>query len=528
LAGNDGPVLTGINVASPPTKTAYTAGEAFSSAGLVVSAAYSDGNADEEVTDYTLTWNGAALAEGSTAITAGTGTKTITVTYEGKTAGFAITVRGAGVTVASIAVASPPAKTAYTAGEAFSSTGLVVSAAYNDGSTDKEVTGYTLTWNNAVLTEGSAAITAETGTKTITVTYGGQTVEFAISVGDTNPSPSEDTTPPAEITGLAAAAGIGSVTLSWTDSADADLGHFEITWTGGNATAAKSAAANRANSKTLTGLTGGNAYTFTVKAVDASGNKSQGETVTAAPVDMSAGTTITIASAEDWANARTQISTGGNGTISTPKIYTLDIPGAVSVPGVSSSENTISGNYKIVRLTGSGNLSLSGPGSIFRIGNSNQTLIIDGPTLTGRTNNNAPLVYAGDGMVELWNGTISGNTATSGGGVYVGNGTFTMTGGTISGNTSSYSFPLTMVAAGYMLAPEISPCREESSAVIPPPTPPTTPLTPSAVAVGCGLWVEPSPCRRGPSATIPPPPLPPPTPPTPSAAEWVFTTEPSP
>jgi hypothetical protein len=66
-------------------------GDAFNSAGLVVRATYSD-SSTENITGYTLSWDGAALAENSTAITAAAGTRTVTVTYQGKTANFNITV----------------------------------------------------------------------------------------------------------------------------------------------------------------------------------------------------------------------------------------------------------------------------------------------------------------------------------------------------------------------------------------------------------------------------------------------------
>jgi hypothetical protein len=69
----------------------------------------------------------------------------------------------------------------YALGDAFSSAGLVVRASYNDGS-DTAVTGYTLSWNEAALAEGSTAITAETGTKTVTIAYEGQVATFDISV----------------------------------------------------------------------------------------------------------------------------------------------------------------------------------------------------------------------------------------------------------------------------------------------------------------------------------------------------------
>ncbi|MDR0709825.1 MAG: fibronectin type III domain-containing protein, partial [Spirochaetaceae bacterium] len=114
-----------------------------------------------------------------------------------------------------------------------------------------------------------------------------------------------DTTPPASVTGLSADSGIGQVTLSWTDPADADLDSIEISWApAGGAltqpvTVAKSAAANRANNKTITRLTSGTEYTFTVKAVDTAGNKNQGETVRAKAEDVGEGTVIPVATTDD-------------------------------------------------------------------------------------------------------------------------------------------------------------------------------------------------------------------------------------
>jgi hypothetical protein len=75
---------------SGPTKTAYLTGDAFSSAGLVVTAHYSGGTSS--VVTGSLTWNGSALVENSTGITAAAGNKTVTVTYQGKTETFNITV----------------------------------------------------------------------------------------------------------------------------------------------------------------------------------------------------------------------------------------------------------------------------------------------------------------------------------------------------------------------------------------------------------------------------------------------------
>jgi hypothetical protein len=394
-------------------------------------------------------------ANGAYAITGvSPGTYTIDVSLAGYIPGTitAFTVSGANITGKDLVLQKTSGDDATPPAEVSGLTGIpgdgTVTLTWTDPA-DDDLDHIEITWTDGSVTAEKSTTGDRTNSKAIDGLINGTAYALTVKAVDTSGNKSQgetasatpgDTTPPAGVTGLTAVAGIRAVTLTWTDPADDDLDHIEITWTGGSVTTTKSMAADRYNSKAVTGLTSGTAYDFIIKAMDASSNESQEETVSATPIDIEAGTAITIASTEDWTNARIQINTDGNGTSSNPKVYTLDIQGIVSVLGVGSSENTISGSYKIVHLTGSGTLSLSSEGSIFCLGNSNQTLIIDGPILTtSRTNNSAPLVYAGDGTMELWNGTISGNTSSSsnGGGVYVGNGTFIMSGGTISNNFSS-------------------------------------------------------------------------------------------
>jgi hypothetical protein len=451
-------------------------------------------NGDTDTTTTALTFTFSAAVSGLTAdnITiSGTGVTKGALTGGGTTWTLALTVTTAQNITMSIAKdgieAGQKQVIVYVQGQPAPSITYTVAT---NGNTDTATTALTFTFSGTIsgltadnITISGTGVTkgALTGGGTIwtlaltVATTGNITVSIAkdgIEIGQKQVTVyKEGSQPLSEVTGLTAAAGIGAVTLTWTDPEDADLDHIEITWTGGNATAEKSAANNRANTKTITGLISGTPYTFTVKTVDASGNKSQGEIASASPIDIGAGTAITIASTENWTNALTQISTGGNGTSSNPKVYFLDIQGAVSVPGAESSENSISGSYKTVHLMGSGILSLASAGSIFRISDSNQILIIDGPTLIGisgstpGTSNNAPVVYAEDGTVELRSGTISGNTCwpfyyptpgtstptsvdSSYGGVYIGSGTFTMSGGTISGNTAYSSYSATSHSYG--------------------------------------------------------------------------------
>ena len=136
---------------SGPTKTEYKIGEELDLTGLVVTAHYSTGD-EATVTGYEVSGFDSSTA----------GEKTITVTYQGKTAAFKVTVKETEkpvVTLESITI-SGPNKTEYKIGDKLDLTGLVVIAHYSDGSY-QEVTDY----------EVSGFDSAAAGEKTVTVTY---------------------------------------------------------------------------------------------------------------------------------------------------------------------------------------------------------------------------------------------------------------------------------------------------------------------------------------------------------------------
>ena len=157
------PVVTLESITvSGPTKTEYKIGEELDLTGLVVTAHYSTGD-EATVTGYEVSGFDSSTA----------GEKTITVTYQDKTAAFKVTVKETEkpvVTLESITV-SGPNKTEYKIGEELDLTGLVVIAHYSDGSY-QEVTDY----------EVSGFDSAAAGEKTVTVTYQGETVSFKITV----------------------------------------------------------------------------------------------------------------------------------------------------------------------------------------------------------------------------------------------------------------------------------------------------------------------------------------------------------
>jgi formylglycine-generating enzyme required for sulfatase activity len=163
-----GKTLLSIAVTTPPAKTAYAIGETLSTAGMVVTATYSDGTT-AAVTGYSVSGFDSATA----------GLKTITVTYEKKTTSFTVTVNPEGIDpgleLTSIKITTQPAKIQYNLGEELETAGMVVTATYSGGAT-AAVTGYT--------TSGYDKNTL--GNHTITVTYNGKTAEFTVNVIDPN------------------------------------------------------------------------------------------------------------------------------------------------------------------------------------------------------------------------------------------------------------------------------------------------------------------------------------------------------
>lgn len=155
--------LQSIAITAPPARTSYLAGEAFDPAGMVVTAAYSNG-ATLAATGYAVEPSG-PLADGVEAVT-------VRYTEGGRSAAAAqpITVIHR---LLSISIETPPAKTEYQAGEVFDPAGMAVLAAYSDGGS-AAVTGYT------VPTEAFAA----PGPQTVAVTYteNGVTASASVSV----------------------------------------------------------------------------------------------------------------------------------------------------------------------------------------------------------------------------------------------------------------------------------------------------------------------------------------------------------
>ncbi len=150
-------VLTSI-VVTPPAKTIYKIGQSLDTTGMIVIARYSDGS-QAVVYGYSITGFSSAVA----------GTNTVTVSYGGKSAAFLVTISAKGL---QNIILTAPVKTVYQIGDAFDSTGMKVTAVWDDNTTEDVTTIATIS--------GFDSTTA--GTKVITVIYGGKSSAFSIEV----------------------------------------------------------------------------------------------------------------------------------------------------------------------------------------------------------------------------------------------------------------------------------------------------------------------------------------------------------
>ena len=124
--GGGGIKLQSIAVTTTPTKTSYLSGERFDPTGMVVTATYSNG-AKLAATGYAIEPSG-PLSDGMTSVT-------IRYTEGGVSCTDILPIMVIH-RLKSIAVTTPPDKTVYEYGDAFSKSGMVVKATYSDGAVE--------------------------------------------------------------------------------------------------------------------------------------------------------------------------------------------------------------------------------------------------------------------------------------------------------------------------------------------------------------------------------------------------------
>ncbi|TCZ77853.1 hypothetical protein E0485_10295, partial [Paenibacillus albiflavus] len=153
--------LVSIKVTTPPTKIIYNVGESLDPTGLVVTGTYDD--------DTTAIMN-VTLTDITGFDKTKLGKQTLTVTIDGKSTTFEVTVEKK---LVSIKVTTPPTKIIYNVGESLDPTGLVVTGTYDDDTT---------AIMNVTLTDITGLDKTKLGKQTLTVTIDGKTTTFEVTV----------------------------------------------------------------------------------------------------------------------------------------------------------------------------------------------------------------------------------------------------------------------------------------------------------------------------------------------------------
>ena len=172
--------LEGIAVTTLPAKREYRLGEHLDTTGLALEAITNKGNRSQLTSGYSC----------SPEVLNTAGIQTITVSYEGKTTSFTVTVQGGQKTVQKIAIESLPTKLNYQVGDSFDSSGMVLRVTTDQG--DELVrSGFTC----------SPTRFTRDGVQTVTVSYGSQSCSMELTVApaaekpEVTPRPSSDDKP---------------------------------------------------------------------------------------------------------------------------------------------------------------------------------------------------------------------------------------------------------------------------------------------------------------------------------------------
>lgn len=160
--------ITSISVSSRPSKTSYTVGEYINTSGLQL-IVYSAAGSYTVNSGFTV--NPQYLGS--------EGTQRVTVTYEGKTCYFDVTVESDKETVV---IGTMPKLLTYYVGDTLDTTGLVLTV-YKGSTRSNVITGFTC----------SPTRLTTAGVQEITVYYNGATCTFRVTVNNTTPSPTATT-----------------------------------------------------------------------------------------------------------------------------------------------------------------------------------------------------------------------------------------------------------------------------------------------------------------------------------------------
>ena len=255
VSAGEAPKPVSIEVATEPTTTEYTVGEAFDPRGLSITVTNSDGSQETVNYDPNSTDLLVSAPDMHTA-----GVKTITVIYGGLTTTFEITVSEdtPTPTPVSIAIATEPTNTEYTVGDTFSAAGLVLNVTDSEGATTQ--VAYNDETASQFSFEGYDMNTA--GTQTVTVTYAGLTTSFEITVSAVAPSLTLNNAEDASVTFTEGDSTAKEIAYTYTGTEEVQVTVSDAAFETAVTSAEGSVSINP------TGLSAGDTFTVTLSATD--------------------------------------------------------------------------------------------------------------------------------------------------------------------------------------------------------------------------------------------------------------------
>ena len=170
------PAVNYISVITKPTKSAYVQGDNLDLTGIVVKAYYEDSSARDVASDCVF-----SPADGTVLDTVGDQTVSVSYTDNGKTVATSFDVSVIVLELTGISVTTDPNNTEYVPGGILNFSGIVVTATYNNGTTENVTSECTFS-----PAEGSQL--SELGTQAINISYTDgeitQTTSFSVEVSD--------------------------------------------------------------------------------------------------------------------------------------------------------------------------------------------------------------------------------------------------------------------------------------------------------------------------------------------------------
>ena len=346
------------------------------------------------------------------------------------------------------------------------------------------ITGYTVTSSPGGFT---STVSGTSSSATVTGLSNGTAYTFTIVAtnadGDSDPSSESSAVTPLTVPGaptdISGVSGVGQVVVSWSAPASnggSTITGYTVTSSPGGFTKTVS---GTATSATVTGLSNGTAYTFSIIATNAAGNSSASSasssvtpyTVPGAPTGASA----TAGNAQASVSWSAPTSNGGSAitgytVTSSPGGFTATVDGTSSSATVSGLSNGTAYTFSIIATNARGNSSASSASSSVT-----PYTIPGAPTSVSATSGYGQATVSWSAPASNSGSTITGYTVTSSPGGFTASVNGSTTSAIVTGLSSGTAYTFTVIATN---AAGDSSASSASSSV----TPYTVPGAPTGVS----------------------------------------------